>query len=241
MQAYLDPMRRMGYDLHIDPNINALSADGFFDPTGRRIVLKPGTSWQTFVHEYQHLLFESSGVSRHYNQMLATVRAGAPVERVMPPALQSQLRAQGVNTEELMRSLRRQLTHTAANETGAVSAELQALGFRQYAPQGMATRLYALDWQVHELSALGNARTAVQTQQYYRAIAERTLVYGMVIGPIGAPAIGGEIAAIHYREDIRHFLIRMRDGTWRDVSVDEMAQRIAGSDVPARIDQGNAH
>ena len=250
MQTYLDRMRAMGYELHLDPNGDMVGGAGFFHPSGRRIVLRPNATWQIFIHEYQHMLFEASGASNAYHGMLEAVIRGEPLERAMPPALRQSWQSQGVNVDELLRSLRRQLPHTAANETGAVASELQGLGFRRFTSDSAEPRRYALNWEIHELATLGNSRTVVQTRRYEEAIAELTLiernlalyrsaVRGVQGAVLGSALVTGPAVAVYYSDNIGAYLIQLSDGTWRTVSVGQMAARIRNSQVPAQLDQGN--
>lgn len=181
LQSYLTRLHEMGYTLRVDPlQSRVLNVGGSVNSGTRTLTLPPHSTWQDFVHEYQHVLYNHFNIREVINSNL---RRGARLSDVVPRETLAQWEAHGVQIRELERSMARGLPDVAANESGAVRAELEALrraGISRFSMASLGARRYALAHQIAELTSIpAEMRTAAQTRTLYRAMAERIAVENM--------------------------------------------------------------
>lgn len=215
MAAYQARLEAMGIDLVVDTSTNFGGAGAYFWGHTRVLALRPNSTWQTFLHEFQHVQFDRF-VAPNFQRMQQLAISNRPIESALTAEQLTELGPQRV--ARLQELLTRELPVTAVNETLSVEQELAALGLRRYLPfVGSGSRSYALRHQITELERIpATSRTAVQQQELERANRELTLIRGYettatvvggaaIVAVPGAVGFGGVVAYKEYGDDIGDF------------------------------------
>lgn len=197
MAAYKARLEAMGIDLVVDTSTSYGGAGAYFWGQTNVLALRPNSTWQTFLHEFQHAQFERF-VSPNFTRMQHLTLGRRPIEEAFTPAQLQELGPQRI--ARLQDLMTREFPVTAINETLSVEQELAALGLRRYLPfRGSATRAYALRHQITELEAIPTRlRSAVQQSELERASRELILLRtyttaaatGIVVAPAGTVGAG---------------------------------------------------
>lgn len=122
MKKILKQMNEEGYKLLVDPTLAIRSEDyitmGTYRNWTKTIRILPKSTWDVFIHEYQHLQFDKMGFrGENFFASLDKIPAEAYAVAKKVKALQ----AKGLN-------------NTAIDETLAVSKEIKSLYFMGYTP-----------------------------------------------------------------------------------------------------------
>ncbi len=198
MARYRKLLDKMGYQLVIDTSLGPMNTKGYVCVKNRILALEPTSSWQTFIHEYQHVEFDHY-IKPHFFSLENLVAEGKSIKDVLPIEEQ---KAWGARRVALLQTLlEKQLPETAVNESLSVDAQIRSLGFHRFLPTGdaMSARLYALEHQITELEKLPKL-TATQEHTLKHAIRGYKLFmlqdYGYRIG--ATAAIGAAVGAPIY-------------------------------------------
>jgi len=129
MPIYFKIMKKLGYELHIDPTLKFIGAGGVHSPHAKIIAIKPQSTWQTFIHEFQHLQF-SQLLQKDFSKIQSQVQSGKKLKNILP---RKTLKSLGPRkTKLLQKSLKKGHQQIGINEMMSVSDELALLGFKPY-------------------------------------------------------------------------------------------------------------
>jgi hypothetical protein len=167
MEAYLQKLHAAGYELVIDTSIISTQLGAYHSAYEKVIALRPNSTWQDFLHEFQHFEFARS-VRPRFAQLLRLRN----IDR--RDLLKDKDWVRIVGYEKLKRIqelIDRGITpELAINEQLSVDAELAAIGWKRYLPYiGTQPRKYALEHRITELQNLGDAITAQQKSDLIKA------------------------------------------------------------------------
>jgi hypothetical protein len=227
MAEYKAKLEKMGYHLTIDTSIPFTGSGAYFSSFDNIVALRPNSTWQTFLHEFQHAEFDHY-FGAHFGQLQEVVASGKNLNQVFPNDLVQTLGKDRVS--KIQSLLEKGMTYTAVNETLSVDAELKAMGFHRYIPNSGAvqTEQYALKHQITELSGLaesGHPLTAAQTKalaeakKRYDKLSTYDLKAAATIGA-GTGAVAGTAiaAALDYRQILYdehgNVVAQKKDNTW---------------------------
>lgn len=156
MRHYFEKMREYGYALGLDTSLEQTHAGAYFRESDRLIGIRRNTSWTSFLHEFQHLEF-AHYISPDYGYIRESIRSGRRLKDVLPPEV---LKAWGPRRTAHLESLMgKRLPSLAVNETMAVEAELESIGWKRYQPRvGTVAAKYALRHQITELGKVAAKR-----------------------------------------------------------------------------------
>lgn len=192
MADYLKKLDEMGIDLVVDTTLSLRGSrfSAYYSP-GNSIALNPSSSWQTFLHEFQHAQFYEFIAPRFSSLERAVQVEGRSLKSVL-----SQRAIQEYGEREISR-LQKLLseghTQLATNESMSVGRELDALGWRRYLPTASGTRTYATNYRVNSLAELeksGISLTAAQAKALNEGRAEVVVAKAYEIGSaIAAPLV----------------------------------------------------
>lgn len=204
MADYMNRLKQMGYRVVVDTSLNHTGAGGYMSPTEKFIAMEPDSTWQTFVHEYQHLEFQETIEPNFAKWAEAKKTTGATLESVVDAETKARIGPKKLaRLEQLMD---RELPRLAVNETLSSDAELRAMGFRRYSPAESSPEKYTLRHQVNELQKLSK-RTPIQEKTLKEAKARYSRIlryekYGpKVIGGTGITAAGGALTYVAVKID----------------------------------------
>ncbi len=200
MAEYKKKLEAMGYRLVVDTSIDYTGAGAYHWSHNHVIALRPNSSWQTFLHEFQHAEFAHYLERNFYSMQINVMDLGKPLATVLKPETLQALGTERVQRLETL--IKKGLPELAVNETLSVDAELKVMGFRRYVPiLGSGTEKYALRHQINELTDVA-ARRALQpieakTMNEAKLRYAKLIAYdsaGVAVGFVGASV--GEYAAI---------------------------------------------
>ena len=166
MAAYKKRVEDMGYQLVIDTSISSTGAEAYIFDYTKVLAISPKSSWQTFVHEFQHVEFNRYIRDRAWGYQLEINKQKKLVD-VMRLRTQKKLGAERVKKLEAL--LKKQVPRAAIDEALSVDAELRVLGFRRFVPGvGSNSQKYALRYQISLLEK-HTARTPIQDETLRKA------------------------------------------------------------------------
>lgn len=158
METYLKKAQAMGVKIIIDPTLaltkNILAAYRFQSKT---IHIRPDSSFQTFVHEFEHAHFEEV-IGRQSRILREDIQSGKSLSEVLPPAIQKELGKEKV--EKLETLVKSGYNDRAIHETFAVDAELKTLGF-QHVINGTKSKTETYK-HYHQIDSLEDSIKAIQ-------------------------------------------------------------------------------
>jgi hypothetical protein len=161
MAAYKKRIEDMGYNLVIDTSISTTGAEAYIFDFTKVLALSPKSSWQTFVHEFQHVEFNRFLRDKAWGFQLE-VNKKKRLTDVMRLRTQKRLGADRV--KKLEKLLKKQVPKGAIDEALSVDAELRVLGLRRFVPGvGSRSQKYALRYQISLLEK-HTARTPIQDE-----------------------------------------------------------------------------
>lgn len=218
LPQYLARMEEMGVDLVIDPSLRVTGAGAYFLPGSRVIALQADSSWKTFVHEYQHALFNQY-VRTRFTDVADAVNNGLHVRNVLPTDVVEALGDTRIT--RLQRLLERQIPISGVNETLSVADSLDTLGFRKFVlPHESVEALwsygYAQAWQAQSLRALkvGGGLTELQARQLQlavrRSVAARAGALAVATGSVAAVGVAGAVT-VYYSPELGAWVVETAD------------------------------
>jgi len=184
-KSYFDKLKQKGYRVVIDPTLQLVRTDGVHNSATRIIRINPGSSWAVFVHEYGHMLFSEAGLKNNYTSFL-TSKGESRVKDFFSGDNLKKLKEAGLDIDSLLLSIKKELPTIAANEAHSVSLEFETLkkyrtkilpklGFAALDSHQLGAKLYALDWEIQEITAIPDLkRTHAQNMALQNAIVKRT-------------------------------------------------------------------
>lgn len=197
MAAYKKKLEQMDYRLTVDTSTPFTGASAYASTQPKVVSIRPDSTWQTFLHEFQHAEF-SHYIGDGFGRLEVAAAYGKSVRELMSPKM---IQALGENRiKSLQRLLEKGLPREAVNETLSVEAELKVLGFRRYIPtRGTGPEQYALLHQITELNKIvehGAALSAIQIKTLAEAKKRysRLLAYDTAGDVAAGAAIGGIVA-----------------------------------------------
>lgn len=200
MAAYKAKLEQMGYRLTVDTSTPFTGAGAYHWSYTKVVSLRPDSTWQTFLHEFQHAEF-SQYLAGSFSRLEATVANGGTVRGLMSPQMVQTLGADKV--QRLQTLLEKGLPELAINETLSVEAELRVMGFRRYIPIiGTGTEKYALRHQITELNRVTESGGGLSSEQVKALSAAKTRYAALLAYDTGGSAaavgvIGGaEVGAL---------------------------------------------
>ncbi|MGK5082010.1 hypothetical protein WDW37_01800 [Bdellovibrionota bacterium FG-1] len=253
LPRYIDELHQLGYKLVVDsssglPAINGGSLGGYHNAGLKVISIDPSQAWNIFLHEFEHLKFDQ--------KILKEVNFSGLQAALKIPVTRELLKGLAKDNPMLAKTIalaKKGLSQTAVNETLAVEAELKALkaeGYHSLSKAYLERRDNALWHQVQELSPpilAVEKRTLQQTMTLKLAMAER-LLFTQGQAPLAweAASVSGRTMAItmailtppaavttwgmihvSYNEKTHKLLIRHSDGTYSEISLEDIASRLS--------------
>jgi hypothetical protein len=203
MAGYVLKLGRMGYRLTVDTSMGSSGVGGYNVPKPKVIALSANSTWQTFVHEFQHAEF-AEYLADNFRYLQGVVAEGVHVRIAMQmePKKFGMLGEDKVNRLQLL--LEKGLPELAVNETLSVDAELAVLGFRKYFPlSGSVTEAYALRHQVTELNKLieaGDELSAAQQKALLDAKNRLMMLSGYDVLSLMGVGAGLGFGALHVED-----------------------------------------
>jgi hypothetical protein len=189
MAAYKAKLEQMGYRLTVDTSTPFTGAGAYQWSYTKVVSLRPDSTWQTFLHEFQHAEF-SHYLVYSFSRLEATVANGGTVRGLMSPQMMQTLGSEKV--ERLQTLLQKGLPSNAINETLSVEAELRVMGFRRYIPViGTGTEKYALRHQITDLNSITESGGALSVEQS-KTLSQAKMRYAALL----AYDTGGSAAAV---------------------------------------------
>lgn len=163
MRRYFDKMKEYGYALGIDTSLEQTNAGAYFRASDRLIAIRRNTSWTSFLHEFQHLEFDRY-IAPDFGYIREALHSGKRLRDVLPRDV---VRAWGrQRTTQLESLIGKRVPYRAVNETMAVEAELESLGWKRYQPRvGTVAAKYALRHQITELERVAAQRPLSPREQ----------------------------------------------------------------------------
>lgn len=207
MAEYLRKMRAQGYELVIDSSLKHTGAGAYFYEKNKVIALAPNSTWQTFLHEYQHLEFSNSLLRYNFVEPIVALRqSGKDLQTSLHPAVVAEIGADKV--AKIQRLIDRGITPSnAINESLSVGRELEALGWRKFVPGSGAipSYQYMLRHQITDLEALGPKMTDQQrrlvTQLKLQHHAAGAAIPALGLGAAFGAGAGGMILYSHLSQN----------------------------------------
>lgn len=162
IKYYIEQLNNAGYKLVIDPHM-AIQDDfkitrGVFSPSRNSIRILPYTTWEVFLHEYQHFMFFKMGL-RNQSYTLATSKLSKPEEDAILQVAKK-LYSKGYS-------------ETTVDESLAVDQEIKTLYSMGYTPWSIPVyeaRKYAWDFQLKDI------RAGISSSQDAKLIKAKTLL-----------------------------------------------------------------
>jgi hypothetical protein len=186
MAAYKAKLEQMGYRLTVDTSTPFTGAGAYQWSYTKVVSLRPDSTWQTFLHEFQHAEF-SHYLEGGFSRLEASVANGGTVRGLMSPQMVQTLGADKV--QRLQTLLEKGLPELAINETLSVEAELRVMGFRRYIPLvGTGTEKYALRHQITELNKIAESGGTLSTAQSKTLSQAKTRYAALLAYDTGGPA-----------------------------------------------------
>ncbi len=229
MEKYLEVLREKGYELVIDPTNSLYGAGAYFAPSEKLISLNPNSSWQTFLHGFQHLEFHELIKREFYTFQDKIIRQGSSMEDLLQPEIVSYLGPKKI--QRLDKLMGQGLPVTAVNETMSVSDELDLIGFKKWVPSALGGKLtsaaltqdYALRHQINELRKIldrGATLTDAQKGALRQALLKRLGGNGVLVADLlimGVPPVAIISGGIHYIKEKNIYLYKDDEGSWHIV------------------------
>lgn len=192
MPEYMKSLKKMGIDLSVDTSLTQTGAGAYYG-IGERIALRPDSTWQTFLHEYQHAQFDAYLRPRLDELTKAVYQEGKSVADVIPYLKQAGYTEKEVSRLEKL--LKQGHTDTGIDESMATGRELDALGWKQFIPGvGLGPRSYGATHRANslaELAASGIRLSDAQKRSLTAAKAQAILI--VPIETVGVVAGGATI------------------------------------------------
>lgn len=188
MAEYLKKMDEMGIDLVVDTSLRGTGTGAYYWGRTNVIALRPDSSWQTFLHEFQHAQFDAFIRPKMGMLKDAVQVEGRSIKDVLPRNVVNEYGEKEI--ARLEKLLRQGHTERGINETMSTSRELDALGWKQYIPGVGSPRSYGATHRVNSLAELkesGVSLTETQSKSLMKGRAEVILSYAYDIGG----AVGG--------------------------------------------------
>lgn len=194
MPEYLKKMKEKGFSLIVDPSLgvesDAISILGRFSPSRRSIRILPNTTWDTFMHEYQHLEFFNLGL-RSGHVFKTTNLTKEEVKMI----------------KETKSLIKKGFSNETIDETLAVKKEISTLEKMGYSPWSMPVykaRKYA--WEFQEKDIANGAKVAAGTAAIikFKKVALNPYVVRSVLGISGG--------AIYYNEKENSLIVVDENG-----------------------------
>lgn len=223
MPKYLEELERMGGTLKVWPAAAIANAptnfrNGAYWDSGKTIAIMPTTTWEDFIHEYQHFVFHQLGL-RGYNwnnpEFLKELRKSKS-------PLQFGLKPKEV-ADEVKKLSNLGLSNLAVDETIAVKAQTKALAKLGYGPWTFSAykkQSYAWEFQEKELEQIVSQGHASAQQKLALASikAKKVLLHPVVLKPLVAAAAG---SVYYYREETKELLVVAKDGAIQAFNLEE--------------------
>jgi hypothetical protein len=238
MARHKAELEQMGYRLTVDTSIPFTGAGAYHWSYTKVVSLRPDSTWQTFLHEFQHAEF-SHYLKRSFSWLESRVSSGSTLHDSMSPQLIEKLGTDRVKRLETL--LKRGVPQNAINETLSVDAELRAMGFRRYIPGlGTGAKKYALRHQITDLNKIAESGGTLTTKQS-KTLSEAKIRYAallayevggpVAVGPLVGTGVGmGANAYVKYvpkngnndpnsylqiiYDDVRNVFAQRQDGSW---------------------------
>lgn len=240
MASYLEKMKAAGYDLVIDTTMAHAGAGAYFHPLKKYIALGPNSVWSDFIHEYQHLEFNSFIEGSRLAEMVKLRSEGKRLVDALPSDVVSEIGVGKIKT--IQKLIDKGVSQSnAINESLSTTAELTAMGWKQYVPsQGPWRYRYMLRHQITEIEALGDAMTPQQRRlveknkrahkrsEVYEKVGQSVVTHAptvVVVGSVGAGVLvwsdaipSNEYIRIYY--DVNGNTIGiLADGSWEYIKL----------------------
>lgn len=162
MQQYKCRLEEMGYQLVVDTSCSISGIGGYLSSSRKILALDADANWGIFLHEFQHAEFDYY-LGAEFEALEKQVNSGRDITEVLPYEVRM---LWGEKKCRLLENLiRKQLTRNSVNETLAVDAELNGLGFRRYLPRiGSEQKKYALQHQITDFQELAGEQPLTTVQ-----------------------------------------------------------------------------
>lgn len=195
MEQYLKKMNDMGIDLVVDTSIRNAGAGAYYLGETKVIALRPGSTWQTFIHEFQHAQFDAFIKPRFESLQKAVQVEGRSLKEVLHVKVNNEYGEREVRRLEKL--LKQGHTDLGVNESMSTARELDALGWKKYIPYGTgrSPRVYGAKHRVNSLSKLkesGITLTKEQSRDLMKSRGAAVLAYAYdpAVGVAGIAAVG---------------------------------------------------
>jgi hypothetical protein len=235
MNDLIRKIHAQGCKINVDPGLSLSDALGIYSPNLNEIRILPNTPFKIVLHEYQHLLFQKLQEVIPYSQILdhaKTLSLPELLEGIKGPMGDSlkALEDEGLLFGNIHDSAARGLPETAANETVAVQAEMNALkqaGFKPFDEVYQSRELYAVSWQIHLLEKIPAAeRSAVQSEALDMAIGKKYLAEMVRSGQAAGGAAVAGLGMILVNEKLKIAVVRAKDGTYKTIDLKGLAREL---------------
>ena len=192
MEQYLKKMNEMGIDLVVDTSIKNTGAGAYYWEETKVIALRPGSNWQTFIHEFQHAQFDAFIQPRFESLKKAVQIDGRSLKEVLPAKVNNQYGAKEI--QRLEKLLKQDHTDLGINETMSTARELDALGWKKYLPygEGRSPRTYGARHRVNSLTKLKESGISLSKEQSKTLMKSRG---GAILAYAYDPVVSG-VAAV---------------------------------------------
>ncbi|MBK7891058.1 MAG: hypothetical protein IPJ84_09505 [Bdellovibrionales bacterium] len=180
MADYLKKMDELGLNLVVDTSLREINVGAYYWAKTRVIALRPESTWQTFLHEFQHAQFDAFILPRIKALREAVQVEGKSLRDVLPSKLIAEYGEKEVGRLEKL--LRNGNANTGIAETMSTARELDALGWRQFLPgPAQGPRIYGAKHRVdslEQIKAAGLDLTESQSREVLKGRAVVVLSHG---------------------------------------------------------------
>jgi hypothetical protein len=160
----LKEMNRNGYELIVDSTLDRPGSVilGQHNGDNKTIKIRPSSTWSDLIHEYQHSLFEMHIKNRMKSLRFDVIQGDKLEDLISDTAKAHFSKPQISEMEKLMKA---RVGELAINERMATMKQLEILGWRRVATQGLWAEKYGLQFTQKYLSEKASTSAGLDKTQ----------------------------------------------------------------------------